>query len=140
VDAELSFVAFLTEIRCSMDKRFNSFYREDMHPFVETMVSVLAESQTRGNLPTMVNMFRRSAQRKYDEEIAYMRGICVEMIAQRRKNPSDKKDLLNAMIHGKDPKTGCYMTDQSIVDNILTFLVAGMSLKFSRSLSFQLTR
>ncbi|EHL03422.1 putative Bifunctional P-450:NADPH-P450 reductase [Glarea lozoyensis 74030] len=89
------------------------------------MVSVLEESQTRGSLPTVLNMFRRSAQRKYDEEIAWMRGICEEMIAHRRKNPLEKKDLLNAMIHGKDPKTGCYMTDESIVDNILTFLVAG---------------
>jgi cytochrome P450/NADPH-cytochrome P450 reductase len=47
------------------------------------------------------------------------------MVDHRRANPSDKKDLLNAMLFGKDPKTGEKMTDQSIINNIITFLIAG---------------
>jgi cytochrome P450/NADPH-cytochrome P450 reductase len=108
-----------------MDKRFNSFYREDMHPFVDVMMDALREAQMRGTLPSIINSFRRSAEKKFYEDIAYLRNICEEMIVHRKKNPSNKKDLLNAMIHGKDPKTGCSMTDQSIIDNMITFLVAG---------------
>jgi cytochrome P450/NADPH-cytochrome P450 reductase len=109
-----------------MDKRFNSFYREDMHPFVDVMADALKEAQIRGTLPSILNVFRRSAEKKFGEDIAYMRNICSEMILHRKKNPSEKKDLLNAMIHGKDPKTGCSMTESSIIDNMITFLVAGM--------------
>ena len=29
---------------CAMDYRFNSFYKEDMHPFVKAMIGVLDES------------------------------------------------------------------------------------------------
>jgi cytochrome P450/NADPH-cytochrome P450 reductase len=67
----------------------------------------------------------KALDRKYREDIAYMRDIAEEMLVERRANPTQKKDLLNAMVHGRDPKTGCVMTDQSIIDNMITFLVAG---------------
>jgi hypothetical protein len=41
-----------------------------------------------------------------------------QVVNNRKENPTDKKDLLNLMLSGKDPKTGEGMTDQSIVDNV----------------------
>lgn len=35
-----------------------------------------------------------------------MPQLADEIIADRKKHPSDKKDLLNAMLLGKDPQTG----------------------------------
>jgi cytochrome P450/NADPH-cytochrome P450 reductase len=32
---------------------------------------------------------------------------------------------MNAMVNGKDPKTGEPLTEDSIVDNMITFLIAG---------------
>ena len=43
----------------------------------------------------------------------------------RKKNPEDKKDLLNALILGRDPQTGKGLTEDSILDNMITFLIAG---------------
>jgi hypothetical protein len=104
-----------------MDKRFNSFYRVDQtDPFVNVMISALAESQTRAALPPFITMLRPSAQRDYDEDIGYLRGVCKEMIVHRQKNPSKKRDFLNAMLQRT-------MTDQSIIDNMITSLEAGKS-------------
>lgn len=54
-----------------------------------------------------------------------MRSVAVQVIKERRTHPSDKKDLVNAMLHGRDPKTGKTLPDDNIVNNMITFLIAG---------------
>ena len=110
---------------CVMDKRFNSFYSEKMHPFVDAMTGFLLESGRRGARTKIGALFNRSAEQKYREDIATMRNVALEMVGYRRANPTDKKDLLNAMLFGKDPKSGEKMSDESIINNIITFLIAG---------------
>lgn len=48
------------------------------------------------------------------------------VVQERRANPVDKKDLLNAMLHGKDPQSGKGLDDQGIQNNMITFLIAGV--------------
>lgn len=108
-----------------MGTRFNSFYHEDMHPFVDAMVGLLQESGARARRPAIANYFMRSAQQKYDSDIALLKKVAAEVVAERRANPNDKKDLLNAMIKGRDAKTGEGLTDESILNNMITFLIAG---------------
>ncbi|KAH8751145.1 fatty acid hydroxylase [Hyaloscypha sp. PMI_1271] len=110
---------------CAMDTRFNSFYHEDMHPFVDAMVGLLQESGARARRPAVATYFMRSAQQKYDSDIALLKQVAKEVVAERKANPSDKKDLLNAMIKGRDPKTGEGLTDASVLNNMITFLIAG---------------
>ncbi|KAG9233573.1 fatty acid hydroxylase [Amylocarpus encephaloides] len=110
---------------CAMGTRFNSFYHEDMHPFVNAMVGFLTESGVRGQRPKLANYFMRAAQRKYDEDIELLQRTAKELVAERRAKPTEKKDLLNAMLYGKDPKTGEGLTDESICNNMITFLIAG---------------
>lgn len=110
-----------------MDTRFNSFYHEEMHPFVTSMVGLLQESGARARRPAVANYFMRSAQQKYDSDIALLKRVATEGVAERKANPNDKKDLLNAMIKGRDPKTGEGLTDESILNNMITFLIAGRS-------------
>ena len=111
-----------------MDTRFNSFYHEELHPFVNAMVGFLAESGARARRPAVANYFMRSAQQKYDSDIALLKKVSAEVVAERKANPNDKKDLLNAMIKGRDPKTGEGLSYDSILNNMITFLIAG---KFS---------
>lgn len=40
------------------------------------------------------------------------------VVAERRRYPSDKKDILNSMLQDKDLKTGQKMSDKSITDNV----------------------
>ncbi|KAL2059809.1 hypothetical protein VTL71DRAFT_10193 [Oculimacula yallundae] len=110
---------------CAMDTRFNSFYHEDMHPFVDAMIGLLSESGARARRPAVANYFYRSAQQQYDADIALLKKIAGEVVAERRANPNDKKDLLNAMVKGRDPKTGEGLTEDSIMNNMITFLIAG---------------
>lgn len=108
-----------------MDTRFNSFYHDEMHPFVNAMVGLLAESGARARRPAVANYFLRSAQQKYDSDIALLKQVATEVVAERKANPNDKKDLLNAMVKGRDAKTGEGLTEESILNNMITFLIAG---------------
>lgn len=110
---------------CAMDYRFNSFYQDDMHPFVQAMMGVLSEGASRLKTPKMVQKFmlRRNEQVRVDSD--FQNKVAMEMVQKRKENPSEKKDLLNAMINGKDPKTGEGMRDDLIAANMITFLIAG---------------
>lgn len=110
---------------CAMDTRFNSFYTEGMHPFVEAMREVLLEAGRRANRPSLVKRLMGSADRKYAEDIEVLQSTAMKIVADKRANPTDKKSLVNTMLNGKDPKTGEKMTDESIADNMITFLIAG---------------
>ena len=113
---------------CAMDTRFNSFYTEDLHPFVKAMQEVLLEAGRRASRPSLVKPFMRSADQKYAADIEVLQSTAQKIVADKRANQTDKKNLVNAMLNGKDPKTGEKMTDQSIADNMITFLIAGASL------------
>lgn len=110
---------------CTMDFRFNSFYTETMHPFVGAMVGFLSESGNRVQRPAIVTKFKKAANTKYKEDSDYMYKISKELVKHRRDYPTEKKDLLNAMISGTDPHSGSTMRDDLIIANIITFLIAG---------------
>lgn len=61
----------------------------------------------------------------FTQDIKYLQKVAMDCVEKRRQQPSEKKDLLNAMLNGVDSKTGKKMSDQSICDNMITFLIAG---------------
>ncbi|KAF5504655.1 Bifunctional cytochrome P450/NADPH--P450 reductase [Colletotrichum fructicola] len=113
---------------CSMDYRFNSFYLDKKtHPFVESMIAVLGEADLQAVLPDFVSLLRPRAMSRFRQNIEQMQSTCREIIAQRRQSPTkdQSNDLLNAMLNGRDPETGDSLSEEAIVHNIITFLVAG---------------
>lgn len=109
-----------------MGTRFNSFYHDELHPFVESMIGVLAGANARAMRPESADYIFRAQKRKFEEDIAYLHKVAKELVQKRRENPSDKKDLLNAMLKNRDPKLGVELSDESVVNNMVTFLVAGI--------------
>jgi len=99
---------------CTMGYRFNSFYSNQMHPFIDAMVDYLVESGRRASRPKLASFLMRSANQKYASDIKLMRDVAAGVVMARRQNPTRKKDLLNAMINGRDPKTGEGMDDELI--------------------------
>ncbi|MBR0834811.1 cytochrome P450 [Bradyrhizobium manausense] len=112
---------------CAFDYRFNSFYQNEMHPFVSAMVGALAESGARANRPDVVSNILVGTKRRYEADIALMRGVADTLIAERRKNPDkvSRHDLLSLMIDGRDPETGEGLSDENIRNQMITFLIAG---------------
>lgn len=112
---------------CAFDYRFNSFYRESMHPFVHAMVDTLIETGQRVTRLPIRNKLMFSTNRKYQVNIDYMNKVADDVIAERKANPhaNRKKDLLSLMLAGKDPVTGEGLSDENIRQQLITFLVAG---------------
>lgn len=110
---------------CAMDFRFNSFYSDEMHPFVTAMTNSLAASGKKASMPKLLHglMWSTNAQQEIDRKL--QQETAAKLVKHRRENPTDKKDLLNAMVYGKDPKTGECMRDGLIISNMITFLIAG---------------
>ncbi|EWG53308.1 hypothetical protein FVEG_11770 [Fusarium verticillioides 7600] len=110
---------------CAMGERFNSFYHDDNHPFVGAMNNMLVESFARSRRPAFASAVMKASNARYESDIAELENISRELLEARRQNPVDKKDLLNAMINGRDPKTGEGLGDDAIIRNMITFLIAG---------------
>jgi cytochrome P450 / NADPH-cytochrome P450 reductase len=111
---------------CSMGFRFNSFYDEKLHPFINSMGDFLSECSRRSQRLPIPEWFYRSANQKYQNDIDIMRETAETVLKERIANPNNKRaDLLTRMLKARDPKTGKKMSDVSIVDNLLTFLIAG---------------
>lgn len=112
---------------CTMDYRFNSFYQEKMHPFVDAMLGVLSENSARSIRPTLVSKMMVRTDRQHEANKAVLRNVGQDIIQNRRENPKEGNDILNSMIYGKDPKTGQVMRDELIAAQMTTFLIAGTS-------------
>ncbi|SDU37773.1 bifunctional cytochrome P450/NADPH--P450 reductase [Halopseudomonas salegens] len=110
---------------CGFDYRFNSFYRDDLHPFVDAMMSSLTEAGIRSRRPPFINKLRKKAARQFDKDTELLYGVSDQLIAERRKRPVDKPDLLNRMLEAVDPVTGERLSDENIRYQMVTFLIAG---------------
>lgn len=105
--------------------RFDSFEKEELDSFLEALGRALGESLNMITRLPLQNRFARRAQRQFDADIAEMNALVDGIIADRRKRPTDGKDLLNLMIAALDPETGEGLDDVNIRYQVLTFLIAG---------------
>src|SRR5215217_2925024 len=112
---------------CGFDYRFNSFYRRDYHPFVESLVRSLETIMMIRGLP-LENLWMQKRRRDLAGDVAFMNKMVDEIVAERRKNAeaaAGKKDMLGAMMTGIDRATGEQLDDVNIRYQINTFLIAG---------------
>ena len=112
---------------CAFDYRFNSFYQNEMHPFVAAMVDALDEAGQRGRRPNMISNLMVSKKRKYEADQVVLARVAERLIAERRQDPKglEKKDLLNVMLNGVDTVSGEKLSDENIRFQLVTFLIAG---------------
>ncbi|MGP4076132.1 bifunctional cytochrome P450/NADPH--P450 reductase [Halobacillus sp. K22] len=111
---------------CGFNYRFNSFYRERSHPFVEKMVHALDESMNQTQRLDIQDKLMIRSKKQYKEDIDYMFNLVDELIAERKKaGDQGEDDLLAHMLKGKDPETGESLDDENIRFQIITFLIAG---------------
>src|SRR5246127_2036948 len=112
---------------CGFDYRFNSFYRRDYHPFVESLVRSLETIMMIRGLP-LENLWMKKRRHDLASDVGFMNKMVDEIVAERRKSAGavdDRKDLLAAMMTGVDRVTGEQLDDVNIRYQINTFLIAG---------------
>jgi cytochrome P450/NADPH-cytochrome P450 reductase len=111
---------------CAFGYRFNNFYTDKAHPFIDQMVEVLVESGRRSARTAIENKLRVFSEAQRQDNVKKMHDLCDKIIAERIANPQpDANDLLNPMLEGVDKETGEKMTKESVRYNMVTFLVAG---------------
>src|SRR4030081_3865571 len=112
---------------CGFDYRFNSFYRRDYHPFVESLVRSLETIMMTRGIP-LEGIWLKRRRQELAQDVAFMNKMVDEIVAERRKNTEAtevKKDMLGAMMTGVDRSTGEQLDDVNIRYQINTFLIAG---------------
>jgi cytochrome P450/NADPH-cytochrome P450 reductase len=127
VPADMTRLTLDTIALCGFGYRFNSFYREAPHPFVEAMTRTLTESQARSRRLPLQTRLRVRAQRRMEEDQAFMEALVDGIVAERRAQGAagDATDLLGRMINGVDRQTGEGLPDENIRAQCITFLIAG---------------
>ena len=132
VPADMTRLTLDTIALCGFGYRFNSFYRETPHPFVNAMMGVLSESQTRARQLPLQSRLRVGAQRQLEENQAFMNDLVDGLIVERRAvlagpggDAADNTDLLGRMLTGVDKQTGEKLPDRNIRAQCITFLIAG---------------
>lgn len=112
---------------CAFDVRFNSFYSDQPHPFVDAMVGALVEAGERGERLPGVQPFLFGKNRQYRLDIDQMHRIADEIVTARITKPQEDRpdDLLERMLSAADPLTGQRLTEENIRYQMATFLIAG---------------
>ena len=70
---------------CGFDYRFNSFYRRDYHPFVESLVRSLETIMMIRGLP-MENLWMQKRRQHLAADVAFMNKMVDAIVAERRLN------------------------------------------------------
>ncbi|WPF68475.1 bifunctional cytochrome P450/NADPH--P450 reductase [Corynebacterium sp. 21KM1197] len=127
VPADFTRLTLDTIALCSFSYRFNSFYTEDFHPFIEAMGDGLKESGRRAHAPDLQKKLNVFGQRRFDKDVETMWETVDTLISERRASPSPagEEDILDVMMSAKDPETGEALSDENLRYQLVTFLIAG---------------
>ncbi|WP_392871905.1 bifunctional cytochrome P450/NADPH--P450 reductase [Streptomyces sp. LN499] len=106
--------------------RFDSFAKEDLHPFLNALLEALIESLRRSQELPMMTKMRKADDKKYRGNIQLMRDLVESVIKERHEGKgTGEDDLLGLMLEATDPETGKGLDDDNVRDQVLTFLIAG---------------
>ena len=88
------------------------------HPMLKAMEDSTAEAIMRPTRPSILNSLVYGG--KFKKAIKTMRKFAADILQHRRDNPIDRQDLLTAMMNNADPESGKKLTDDQIVDEIVS--------------------
>nr|WP_040773485.1 cytochrome P450 [Rhodococcus rhodnii] len=128
VDVGRSMTALTFDVigRCGFGYDFGSFTRDAPDPFVGAMGRALEYvNRSSNDIPLLRTLFGRARRAQHDADIALMRETVARIVDEREASGDRRSDLLDLMLHTADPDTGERLTRESVVDQVLTFLVAG---------------
>ncbi|MFC7679780.1 bifunctional cytochrome P450/NADPH--P450 reductase [Paenibacillus sp. GCM10028914] len=111
---------------CGFNYRFNSFYREQPHPFITSMVRALDEAMSQLSRLGIQDTLKVLTKRQFKQDVETMFSLVDKIISERKSGEDgEAEDLLSRMLSSKDPETGEGLDDVNIRYQIITFLIAG---------------
>lgn len=114
---ELNRLDLETTTLCFYGKKLNGLTGPEPR-MISAMDGATSEAIKRPTRPKILNwLFYQS---KFQRNSKAMRQYASECLEYRKANPTDRKDLLYAMINGKDPDTGKGLTEEQVIDEIVT--------------------
>ncbi|KAJ6781427.1 hypothetical protein PWT90_09981 [Aphanocladium album] len=87
-------------------------------PMLQAMEDSTAEAVMRPTRLSLVNTLLYG--RKFKRAIKTMREYAADVVQHRRDNPTDRQDVLAAMLGAKDPETGKALTDAQVIDEVVS--------------------
>ncbi|KAL7797425.1 cytochrome P450 [Trichoderma ceciliae] len=88
------------------------------HPMLQAMEDSTSEAMKRPTRPGVLNWLLYG--RKFKSSIETMRDFAADVVKYRNENPTDRQDVLAAMMNTPDPETGKTMTDTQVIDEIVS--------------------
>ncbi|MFI5498117.1 bifunctional cytochrome P450/NADPH--P450 reductase [Nocardia asteroides] len=138
VPDDMTRLTFDTIGLCGFGYDFESFRRDDLHPFVEAMARALGFTQEKGESLPGTEFLKRKQALRFRADADLMTDLVDEVIRQRRASGDSRTDdLLGMMLHTADSVTGQPLDDINIRHQVITFLIAGHETT-SGALSFAL--
>ncbi|NMM87549.1 cytochrome P450 [Rhodococcus sp. SRB_17] len=140
VSADMTKLTLETIGRTGFSYSFDSFDREEPHPFVKAMIGALSHSQQTTFIKSTAvgRLLARRADRRDEVRKAYMAEVVDEVIRARRDNPGGAhEDLLELMLRAARENDPNRIDELNIRHQVVTFLVAGHETT-SGALSFAL--
>ncbi|HXR58392.1 MAG TPA: cytochrome P450 [Burkholderiales bacterium] len=101
---------------------------ETVGPAVERSVERFQKAGAWGQFFAMANIpqwLPRPGLVEGRRSVAELRGAVARMMGERRALKAEPDDLMNRLMHARDPETGQQMNDEQLIDNLLTFYLAG---------------
>ena len=114
--------------RAGMGHTFTKLSDPPDNPFADALHRQLHYAQRRTDaIPFYDDLVGYKRKRQSEKDIAYTRRTVADIIEARRRTPSrvPAGDILDIMLHNADPDSGEKLGDDNIINQILTFLVAG---------------
>ncbi|KAL8719753.1 MAG: hypothetical protein Q9225_003269 [Loekoesia sp. 1 TL-2023] len=114
---ELNRLDIETTTLCFYGRKLNALTGPEP-PMIKAMDGATGEAMKRPNRPKVMNwLFHQS---RFQKDCKTMRQYAAECLDYRKKNPTDRKDMLYTMMNAKDPETGKSLDEQQIIDEIVT--------------------
>ncbi|KAL8769582.1 MAG: hypothetical protein Q9209_004514 [Squamulea sp. 1 TL-2023] len=114
---ELNRLDLETSTLCFFGRRLNGLTGPEQ-PMIKAMDGATGEAMKRPTRPKLLNWL--VYQSRYDKDCKVMRQYAKDCLQYRKDNPTDRKDLLYAMMNGKDPVTGKALDEGQIIDEVVS--------------------
>ncbi|RJE22342.1 Cytochrome p450 [Aspergillus sclerotialis] len=120
VSNDLDRVNHAANMLCFFDQRLHCMEGKEPE-LIKAMAEATMEAMKRPTRPSLLTwLFYQSS---YDKNIKAMRDYGARIVERRKANPTDKKDMLHALIYGKDPETGKALSDSQVLDEIINIFI-----------------